>query len=63
MRYLSLQSRICTCTACARVVVFVPPLMIEKTDDFFEGMVTRLEADAVDRSIGGRDPAQRQRRG
>jgi hypothetical protein len=37
--------------------------MIEKRGEFFEGIDTQLESTNADRVVGGRDPAQRQRRG
>jgi hypothetical protein len=45
------------------VVVFVAPLVIKEGDDFIEGMDTQLKGSTADRVVGGRDPAQRQRRG
>ena len=42
---------------------FFHPLMIEKRDDFFEGIDTQVEGTNADRVAGGRGPAERQRRG
>src|SRR5579863_2235394 len=39
------------------------PAMVEKTDDLFDGPNTHLSRSSVDRVAGGRNPAQRQRRG
>jgi hypothetical protein len=51
------------CTACTCVIVFVAPSVIEERDDFFEGMDKQLKGGTADRVVGGRDLAQRQRRG
>jgi hypothetical protein len=37
--------------------------MVEKIDDLFEDIGTQVESTNADRVVGGRGPAERQRRG
>src|SRR5579864_559750 len=59
----SITRSICAPLACTRLVVFVPPLVIKNTDDFYKGMDTQLKRSTADCVVAGRDTAQRQCRG